>query len=112
LNGKFVGWAALIGIYATLVFDIFSSTNSSPQTTELFARDRGETLWKWVRVGAIISVAFIAMAVTVEKKQDGNYLAPIIGGMAALAIMWGMYEYALRSGGGSKPGKRVGYVDW
>lgn len=113
MNGRFFGWAALIGIYATLVFDVFSSTNSSPQTTQLFAMDRGATLWKWVRIGAVVSVAFIALAVVAEKKQgDGNYWAPIVGGFAALAIMWAMYSHALKEGGGSKPGKKIGYVDW
>ena len=116
MNGKFIGWAALIGIYATLVFDVFSSTNSSPQTTELFARDRGETLWKWVRIGAIISVIFIAMAVIMEyqsgHKENSAVWAPVIGGIAALAIMWAMYSHALAQGGGSKPGKKIGYTDW
>jgi hypothetical protein len=112
----FTGWAALIGIYAALVFDVFSSTNSSPQTTELFARDRAGTLWKWIRIGAVVSIAFIALAVFTEygsKREDKSaYLAPVVGGVAALAIMWAMYSHALTEGGGSKPAKKIGYTDW
>ena len=103
MNNKFVSAAALIGIYAALVFDIFSSTNSSPQTTELFAGERGETLWKWVRIGAIISLAFVAMAVFMERRDaKGNAWAPLIGGMLALGIMYWMYNNAIKSGGGKK----------
>lgn len=116
MNNKFVGWAALIGIYAALVFDIFSSTNSSPQTTELFAKDRAATLWKWIRIGAVVSIAFIALAVYTEFKhgegEKSAYLAPVVGGVAALAIMWAMYSHALSEGGGSKPGRKIGYNDW
>ena len=46
-----LGAAALFGIYADLAFNIYSATNSSPQTTELFAGDRADTLMKWVWVG-------------------------------------------------------------
>lgn len=115
MSDAFVGWAALIGIYAALVFDVFSSTNSSPQTTELFARDRAATLWKWIRIGAVVSIAFIALAVLTEYRSGGEkkaYLAPVVGGVAALGIMWAMYSHALSEGGGSKPAKKVGYNDW
>jgi uncharacterized membrane protein YkvI len=106
--------AALIGIYAALIFDVFSSTNSSPQTTELFASERATSLWRWVKIGAIVSVAFIALAVYIEwrdKESDKNtWLGPLIGGMIALVIMMVMYGYALKAGGGTKPSKQS--VSW
>lgn len=112
-----MGWAALLGIYAALIFDIFSTTNSSPQTTQLFARERAGTLWKWVKIGALISVIFIALAVVTELKTgDGdakkNAGAIITGGFVSLAIMWWMYSHALKEGGGSKPGKQAYAADW
>lgn len=112
-----MGWAALLGIYAALIFDIFSTTNSSPQTTQLFARERASTLWKWVKIGAVISLIFIALAVVTELKSGNadakkNVGAIVTGGLVSLAIMWWMYSHALKEGGGSKPGKSVAYSDW
>lgn len=108
------GLAALIGIYAALVLDVFSSTNSSPQTTELFASERASSLWRWVKLGAIVSIAFVALAAYIEYKDkntgDKTWLGPIIGGTVALLIMMAMYSHALTMGGGSKPGKNQGFV--
>lgn len=104
-----MGIAALIGIYAALILDVFSSTNSSPQTTELFAHDRAASLWRWVRVGALVSVAFIALGVFMEYRDKDTdkrtWIGPLIGGASALAIMMLMYSYALKQGGGKVPTK-------
>lgn len=119
MNGNGFSWAALIGIYAALIFDVFSSTNSSPQTTEMFAKDRANTLWKWVRIGAVISIMFIALAAFTEmrdKKTDKSTMwAPIIGGTMALGVMWWMYSNALKSGGAATPQASAAIdigVDW
>ena len=45
--------AALFGVYADLAYNAYSATNSSPQTTELFASERSDTLWKYVRLGGV-----------------------------------------------------------
>jgi len=45
--------AVLFGVAADLVYNVFSATNSSPQTTELFAADRAATLWKYVKLGGV-----------------------------------------------------------
>jgi drug/metabolite transporter (DMT)-like permease len=113
VNEKFLGWAALFGIYAALVLDIFSTTNSSPQTTELFARERSGTLWRWVRAGAIMAVAFTALGAWMAwKDKKENVWGPLAGGLLALGVMWAMYSYALKKGGGSKGGKHIEYADW
>lgn len=108
------GLAALIGIYAALIFDVFSSTNSSPQTTELFAGERASSLWRWVTIGAIVSVLFIGLAAWIEYRDKDtdkmSWIGPIIGGMIALILMVGMYAHALKMGGGSRPTGRQGYV--
>jgi hypothetical protein len=111
---NFLGAAALIGIYAALVFDIFSTTNSSPQTTQMFAIDRAATLWRWVRIGAIIAVIFVALGAYLESRDSKNYWAPIAGGALALGIMWYLYSIALRDGGGTRPGSNVTRMvtDW
>ena len=83
----------LFGVSAALVFQIFSATNSSPQTTELFAKERSGTLMKWVRRGLITSIGF--MAVMAWRTRS---LWPIFGGGAAGASMWWMYYIANRDG--------------
>src|SRR5258707_13847709 len=49
--------AILIGVYATFALDVFSTLNSSPQTTELFASDREDSLMHWVVIGSGVAVA-------------------------------------------------------
>src|SRR5271155_3229670 len=102
-----VSFAALFGIYAALILDVFSTTNSSPQTTQMFAADRAATLWRWVRIGAMISVVFIATGAWLAHKEGKDYRAPLLGGFLALGIMWYLYSIALRDGGGQVPGKET-----
>src|SRR5215468_6720527 len=86
------------GVAADLVYNIYSATNSSPQTTELFAADRADTLWKYVRLGAgqaIILVGIMAIR--------GRSIWPILGGVVAGAAMHLMYSHALAAGAGQKP---------
>lgn len=85
--------SVLFGVSAALVFQIFSATNSSPQTTELFAKERSDTLMKWVRRGMITSLGF--MAVMAWRTRS---IWPIIGGGGAGASMWWMYHLANRDG--------------
>ena len=83
----------LFGVSAALVFQIFSATNSSPQTTELFAKERSSTLMKWVRRGLVTSIGFVAIMAWRTKS-----LWPIFGGGAAGASMYWMYHIANRDG--------------
>ena len=50
-DSKGVQTAILAGVWATFALDVFSTLNSSPQTTELFAGDREDTLMHWVVIG-------------------------------------------------------------
>lgn len=107
--------AVAFGVAATLVYDVFSATNSSPQTTELFAADRAETLWKYVRLGGLQSVMLVGI-MTYRASADGGGLAraawPIFGGVAAGALMWAMYSHALKAGqsAGDTPAAKA--VNW
>lgn len=87
--------AVLFGVYADLAYNTYSATNSSPQTTELFAGERSDTLWKYVRLGAL-QVAALGLF--------GAYLAkswwPLIGALCVAAVMHWMYSHALQAGGG------------
>jgi len=86
--------AALVGIYADLAYNAYSATNSSPQTTELFASERSDTLWKYVRLGGLQVVAF---------GMFGSLLArsvwPLIGVVIVGVLMSVLYAHALRAGG-------------
>lgn len=43
--------ATLFGVWAAVALDVYSTLNSSPQTTELFAGDRASSLMHWVYIG-------------------------------------------------------------
>ena len=93
--------AALFGIYADLAFNLFSATNSSPQTTELFAGDRAETLWKYVKIGDLAALAFgLAGAAMTYASPSTRKLAiwPLIGAVIVIVLMHGMYMHALKAG--------------
>jgi hypothetical protein len=88
--------AAVIGIYAAVVYDVISATNSSPQTTEINAKKRAPTLMKWVFVGLIQAALFVGIGVMAEPS--GKKWRPIIGGGLAMALLWGQYVHARNEG--------------
>jgi hypothetical protein len=81
------------GVYAALGYDVMSATNSSPQTTELFASDRSGTLMKWVHIGAVQGLALGAFGSYLEKSPW-----PFIGCASALLILYAEYRHADASG--------------
>lgn len=85
--------AIAFGVAADLVYNIFSATNSSPQTTELFAGERSATLWKYVRLGAGQSLILVGI-----MSIRGGSIWPVIGGAVAGVAMWMMYAHALEAG--------------
>ena len=87
------GVALLVAVAA--VVDIIAMTNSSPQTTEINAKARADTLMKWVNIGSAISVAFIVIAATYDRKNAGPIL---VGGLTSCAVVYGLYVYARRCG--------------
>jgi hypothetical protein len=90
--------ALTFAVAAELVYQIYGSTNSSPQTTELFAGDRAATLWKYVRFGGVQAVFFVGVMAIRGYRSAFWALA---GGGSALASMWWMYHHAMQAGGGS-----------
>lgn len=86
--------AVVVAIHAALVYDIISATNSSPQTTEINASVRADTLMKWVYLGLAQSLIFVAMGVYLDKHR----WPPILGGGTAAALLWYQYMYAKRCG--------------
>jgi hypothetical protein len=87
--------AVLFAVYLDAGYNIMSATNSSPQTTELFAADRADTLWKYVKLGHLqIAGASVLGAVLAGR----HWLWPLLGGAGAIAVMHAMYAHALNAG--------------
>lgn len=82
-------------VAAGIVYEIIAAACSSPQTTEINAAVRADTLMKWVHVGIGESVAFIIIAAYVDKRHRA---AIISGGALAGALMYGSYWHAKRAG--------------
>lgn len=90
--------AVAFGVYADLAANMYSATNSSPQTTELFASDRSETLWKYVVVGHTQAVFFGVVGSILDRT-----LWPLLGTLSIGTVMHCMYRHALKAGQGKAP---------
>jgi len=95
--------AAVIGIYAAVVYDVISATNSSPQTTEINAKARAGTLMKWVYIGLAQAALFVVIGMAAEAP--GKKWRPMVGGGLAAALLWIQYVHAKKAGlESSEPG--------
>jgi hypothetical protein len=92
LNGESA--AVVVAVYAALTYDIISATNSSPQTTEINAATRAETLMKWVKIGLLQAGLFGAIGVMLDKRR----WPPALGAGLAAALLWVQYVHARNSG--------------
>lgn len=81
-------------VAAGLVFEIIAAACSSPQTTELNAAARADTLIKWVTIGMIMSAVFVGIAAMMSKDK----WPPLVGGGLAGAMMWTAYSHAKSAG--------------
>ena len=88
-----LGTVAVAGIYATFALDCYSTFCSSPQTTELNAKARADTLMKWEGVGGAVAVAG-GLAATMYSGDK----APLIGTVVVAALMYGCYVHARNAG--------------
>lgn len=86
--------AVKVAVYAALMYDIISATNSSPQTTEINAQKRASTLMKWVYLGLAQGVLFVGIGMYLDKER----WPPLMGGGIAAVLLYGQYQYALYQG--------------
>jgi hypothetical protein len=91
LNGT--SGAILVGVWATFALDVFSTLNSSPQTTELFAADREDSLMFWVAVGAAVGVGGGTVATLMSGKPW-----PLLATVVVSVGMWLTYKHAVKRG--------------
>lgn len=90
--------AILLGVWATFALDVFSTLNSSPQTTELFARDREASLMHWVMIGDGVALAGGAAGSFFSKS-----LWPLFGAIGVVVMMHGFYKLAVHRGQNQNP---------
>lgn len=94
------GIALLVG--ATAMADIVAKTCSSPQTLEVNANKRADTLWKWVNTGTIEGLAIVGIAALVDK-QYAKFI--ILGGVIEATVTYAEYAYGKKAGlASSEPG--------
>ena len=93
MESKTDGIAFLVS--AGIVYEIVAAACSSPQTAEINASSRADTLMKWVVIGLGQSVLFIGVAAALD---DQHRWAIVAGGTTAAVIMWASYVHAMRSG--------------
>ena len=93
MNNRALGTAALLGIYATFALDCYSTFCSSPQTTELNAKARADTLMKWVNVGGVVALAGGAAASVYSGSK-----APFVGAAFVTVLMYACYLHARNAG--------------
>jgi hypothetical protein len=86
--------AAKVAIYAALTYDIISATNSSPQTTEINASIRAETLMKWVKIGLLQAALFAGIGIMLDKQR----WPPALGSGLAGLLLWFQYVHAKNAG--------------
>lgn len=90
--------AVTIGVFGALTYDVIAAACSSPQTTEINADKRADTLMKWVYLGIGQAAVFTAIGVAAEAKEGNKTWPPIVGFILASGMMYASYVHAKESG--------------
>ena len=92
-NSQGMAWAILAGVWAIFALDVYSALNSSPQTTEINASARADTLMKWVMIGDLAAVG----GGLVGTLVSGSPVPLVAAGGVALGMHL-LYAHAKSSG--------------
>lgn len=87
--------AVVMAVYAALVYDIIAAVNSSPQTTEINAATRADTLMKWVNLGMAQAGVFVVLGAYMSK---GAKWPALMGGGLAGGLLYVQYVHAKNAG--------------
>src|SRR5215469_1517714 len=82
-------------VSAGIVYEIIAAACSSPQTTEINASKRADTLMKWVNLGIAQAALFVIAAALFDKQHRAAILS---GGAIAGGLMYWQYDHAKRAG--------------
>ena len=82
-------------VSAGIVYEIIAAACSSPQTMEINAAARADTLMKWVNLGVGQAAVFIIIAAYIDARHRKSIIA---GGVTAGALMYLQYTHAKRAG--------------
>lgn len=82
-------------VSAGIVYEIIAAACSSPQTAEINAHSRSNTLMKWVRLGMVQAGAFVVIAAMLDPKHAPHIIG---GGLLAMGLMYAQYAHALKAG--------------
>jgi preprotein translocase subunit SecY len=82
-------------VSAGIVYEIIAAACSSPQTAEINASKRADTLMKWVWVGMAQAAVFVIIAAWIDRKHRREIIA---GGVTAAVLMYASYRHALSAG--------------
>lgn len=82
-------------VSAGVMYEIIAAACSSPQTTELNAAARGDTLMKWVNLGVGQGVLFVMLAAVWDRQHRRPIL---LGGALAAVLLYGQYWHARKAG--------------
>src|SRR5580700_4878702 len=81
-------------VSAGIVYEIIAAACSSPQTTEINADVRADTLMKWVIIGMVQAGVFVLIATMMDEDKWPSLLG---GGLAGI-MMWTSYAHAKAAG--------------
>lgn len=82
-------------VSAGIVYEIIAAACSSPQTTEINAKTRADTLMKWVHLGIGQAALFVIAAAYLDPAHRTEI---ILGGTTAGVLMYGQYLHARAAG--------------
>lgn len=93
LGGGSGGIAFLVS--AGVMYEVIAAACSSPQTTEINASTRANTLMKWVYIGMAQGILFVSLAAIYDRQHAGPI---VIGGGLAAGLLFLQYHHAMQSG--------------
>jgi hypothetical protein len=82
-------------VSAGIVYEIIAAACSSPQTTEINAHSRSDTLMKWVNLGCGQAFVFVVIAAMLDPRHAPAILG---GGLLAMVLMYAQYVHAKKAG--------------
>lgn len=88
--------AVKFAAFAMLMYDAIAAVCSSPQTAEINADKRADTLMKWVHLGILQGAGLVVLGAYIERK--GSRWPILLGGGIAGVIMYAQYYHAREAG--------------